>query len=176
MPFAEQVAARLGERLDPMRIKIDRREDLRPADRFFHWIQQGVPLRIEVGPKDVRKRAVIAVRRDTREKSPLKLGEVAARVPELLEQMQRELFERARTFRAANTHRVERYEEFRALIEEEGGFIEAHWNGSPEVEARIKEETKATIRLIPLDGAAEPGRCIVTGEPSPRRVLFALAY
>jgi len=177
LPFVEQVQARLKEKLDPLRIRVDRRDDMRPADRFFYWIQQGVPLRMEIGPKDVEKEAVMTVRRDTREKVSLKLGEIAARVPALLEQMQGDLLRRAREFRTANTHRVDSYGEFKARVDSEGGFFEAHWNGSSEVEARIKEETKATLRLMPLDDTgAEPGQCMVTGEPSPRRVVFSVAY
>ena len=175
MEFADQVQSRLVEKLDPLKVKIDRRTDMRPADRFFHWIQQGIPLRIEVGPKDVAKGAAMVVRRDNRDKASIALEALADKVPELLERMQGELFDRAVALRAAHTHRVESYEEFKAVLAEQGGFIEAHWNGSPEVEARIKEETKATIRVVP-DSEDEPGKCIVTGEPSPRRVVFAVAY
>ena len=175
MEFADQVHSHLAEKLDPLKVKIDRRTDMRPADRFFHWIQQGIPLRIEVGPKDVAKGAAMVVRRDNRDKASIALEALADEVPALLERMQGELFDRAVALRAAHTHRVESYEEFKAVLAEQGGFIEAHWNGSPEVEARIKEETKATIRVVP-DSEDEPGKCIVTGEPSPRRVVFAVAY
>ena len=175
MEFADQVHSRLAEKLDPLKVKIDRRTDMRPADRFFHWIQQGIPLRIEVGPKDVAKGAAMVVRRDNRDKASIALEALADEVPALLERMQGELFDRAVALRAAHTHRVESYEEFKAVLAEQGGFIEAHWNGSPEVEARIKEETKATIRVVP-DSEDGPGKCIVTGEPSPRRVVFAVAY
>ena len=175
MEFADQVHSHLAEKLDPLKVKIDRRTDMRPADRFFHWIQQGIPLRIEVGPKDVEKGAAMVVRRDNRDKASIALEALADEVPALLERMQGELFDRAVALRAAHTHRVESYEEFKAVLAEQGGFIEAHWNGSPEVEARIKEETKATIRVVP-DSEDEPGKCIVTGEPSPQRVVFAVAY
>jgi prolyl-tRNA synthetase len=174
--FVEQVEKQLRTVLDPLRIRVDRREELRPADRFFHWIQQGVPLRIEVGPKDVEKQAVMTVRRDNREKASLTLAELPAKVPALLERMQQELYDKAKAFREANTQRVDSYADFKAAIDSKGGFLLAHWNGSPEVEARIKEETKATIRLVPLNGEAEPGECMVTGELSPGRVVFAVAY
>jgi prolyl-tRNA synthetase len=174
--FVGQVQARLNAVIDPLRVRVDRREELRPAERFFHWIQQGVPLRLEVGPKDVEKQAVTVVRRDNREKSALPLDEIGAKVPPLLDRMQRELYDKAKAFREGNTRRVDSYEEFKAAVDSQGGFLLAHWNGSAESEARIKEDTKATIRLIPLNGSDEPGRCIVTGEPSPRRVVFAVAY
>jgi len=174
--FVERVEKQLRAVIDPLRIRIDRRDELRPADRFFHWIQQGVPLRVEVGPKDVEKQSVLTVRRDTREKTALPLGEIPAQVPALLDRMQRDLYDKAKAFREANTLRVDSYADFKAALDGKGGFLLAHWNGSAEAEAKIKEETKATIRLIPLDGDAEPGKCIITGEPSPRRVVFAVAY
>jgi prolyl-tRNA synthetase len=174
--FVERVEKQLRTVIDPLRIRIDRRDELRPADRFFHWIQQGVPLRIEVGPKDVEKQSVLTVRRDNREKTALSLNEISARVPGLLERMQRGLYDKAKAFREANTRRVDSYADFKAALDGQGGFLLAHWNGSAEVEAKIKEETKATIRLIPLTGDEEPGKCIITGEPSPRRVVFAVAY
>ncbi|MBI4082854.1 MAG: proline--tRNA ligase [Candidatus Lambdaproteobacteria bacterium] len=176
LPFAQQVQARLGAALDPLKVRLDDRADLRPADRFFHWVQQGVPLRVEVGPKDVQRGQAMLVRRDTRAKQPAALDALAETAQAVLERMQADLYDRARAFRDANTHRIDSYADFKALMAGEGGFALAHWNGSAEVERRIKEETKATIRLIPLDGEAEPGRCMVTGEPSPRRVLFAIAY
>ena len=176
LEFAERVEGSLKEKLGPLKVKIDRREDMRPAERFLHWIQQGVPLRLEVGPKDVEKQSAMVVRRDNREKTPLPVGEIGERVPEMLAVMQRELFDKAAAFRAENTRRAESYDEFKAILAEQGGFIEAHWNESAEVEAKIKEETKATIRIVPMDGDPEPGKCMVTGEPSPRRVVFAVAY
>ncbi|MCZ6534283.1 MAG: His/Gly/Thr/Pro-type tRNA ligase C-terminal domain-containing protein, partial [SAR324 cluster bacterium] len=154
----------------------DTREDMRPVDRFFHWMQQGVPLRIEVGPRDVEQQAAMFVRRDNREKMSVPLAALADEAKTLLETMQSDLYNKAKDFREAHTHRVDSYDEFKAVLDDGGGFIEAHWNGSPEVEARIKEETKATIRVIPMEDDPEPGSCIVTGEPSPQRVVFAVAY
>ena len=175
-PAAERVRGVLCESFDPLKVKLDARMELRPAERFFHWVQQGVPLRVEVGPRDVAKGQVMLVRRDNRAKTAApaeRVGEVAA---EILEAMQRELYEQALAFRAEHSHEVDDYEAFKRVMAEQGGFVYAHWNGSGEVEARIKEETKATIRCIPFDGKAEPGKCMVTGEPSPRRVVFAQAY
>jgi prolyl-tRNA synthetase len=176
LAFVEQVQKRLHEHLDPLRIRVDTRADMRPADRFFHWVQQGVPVRVEIGPKDVEKGTAMFVRRDTREKIPLGLDAIAAEAPALLTRMQGELYAKARQAREDNTHRVDSYAEFKRVLEERAGFLYAHWNGSAEVEALIKEETKATIRCIPLGGEPAPGKCMVTGEPSPRRVYFALAY
>jgi prolyl-tRNA synthetase len=176
VPAVERVRAALGERFDPLRIRFDTRTDLRPAERFFSWVQQGVPLRIELGPRDVKQGQAMLVRRDNRAKTPApieRVGEIAA---EILDTMQGELFQRAVEFREANTHRVDDYAEFRRILEGDGGFVLAHWDGTAETEAKIKGETKATIRCIPLDGEPEPGKCIVSGKPSPGRVLFAQAY
>ena len=119
---------------------------------------------------------MVAVRRDNRAKTKAPLARVGEIVAEILEAMQGELYQRALEFRKANSHVVDDYAEFKQRLENEGGFIYAHWNGSTEVEARIKEETKATIRCIPLDAPAEAGKCILTGEPSNRRVIFAQSY
>lgn len=175
-PVAERVRAALAERLDPLRIKVDLRTDLRPAERFFSWVQQGVPLRVEVGPRDVKQGQVMLVRRDNRAKTPAPIERVGELAAQILETQQGELYQRALDFREAHSHRVDDYAEFKRIVEGEGGFVYAHWNGKPESEARIKEETKATIRCIPLDGAPEQGKCILTGEPSAQRVIFAQAY
>jgi len=174
--FADQVSQRLNEGLDPLRIRVDTRDDQRPADRFFHWVQQGVPLRVEIGPKDVEKGQAMFIRRDTREKTPMGLATIAQEVPVLLSRMQADLYAKAKRAREDNTHRVDSYAEFKRVLQEQGGFLSAHWNGSGEVEAMIKEETKATIRFIPMGGEEAPGACMVTGEPSPQRVVFAVAY
>jgi prolyl-tRNA synthetase len=175
-PVAERVRAALAERLDPLRIKVDLRTDLRPAERFFSWVQQGVPLRVEVGPRDVKQGQVMLVRRDNRAKTPAPIERAGELAAQILETQQGELYQRALDFREAHSHRVDDYAEFKRIVEGEGGFVYAHWNGKPESEARIKEETKATIRCIPLDGAPEKGKCILTGEPSAQRVIFAQAY
>jgi prolyl-tRNA synthetase len=175
-PVAERVRAALAARFDPLRIKVDARADQRPAERFFYWVQQGVPLRIEVGPRDVKQGQVMLVRRDTRAKRAAPIERVAEVAAEILDTAQRELYQRALDFRAAHSHVVDDYAEFKRILDGDGGFVYAHWNGKPETEARIKEETKATIRCIPMDGKPEPGKCILTGEPSSQRVIFAQAY
>ena len=115
-------------------------------------------------------------RRDTLSKEFIKKEEVAKKIKELLEEIQKNLFIKAIDFRKENTTEVSSYEEFKQVLETKGGFISAHWDGTPETEEQIKNETKATIRCIPIDGDAASGNCIVTGKPSSRRVLFAKAY
>ena len=174
--FAESIAERLHSRLDRLKVVIDHRDDLRPAEKFFHWLQQGIPVRIEVGPRDVAKQCGMIARRDVREKESIELESITAHVCDLLEKIQENLFQRALEFREQNTRRAKNYEEFCEIMKKEGGFVMAHWNGSPEVEAKIKGDTKATIRCIPLDPDPVPGKCMVTGEPSEREVVFAVAY
>ena len=174
--FAESIAERLHSRLDRLKVVIDHRDDLRPAEKFFHWLQQGIPVRIEVGPRDVAKQCGMVARRDVREKESIELESITAHVCDLLEKIQENLFQRALEFREQNTRRAKNYEEFCEIMKKEGGFVMAHWNGSPEVEAKIKGDTKATIRCIPLDPDPTPGKCMVTGEPSEREVVFAVAY
>ena len=174
--FAESIAERLHSRLDRLKVVIDHRDDLRPAEKFFHWLQQGIPVRIEVGPRDVAKQCGMVARRDLREKESVELESITAHVCDLLEKIQENLFQRALEFREQNTRRAKNYEEFCEIMKKEGGFVMAHWNGSPEVEAKIKGDTKATIRCIPLDSDPVPGKCMVTGEPSEREVVFAVAY
>ena len=148
--FAESIAERLHSRLDRLKVVIDHRDDLRPAEKFFHWLQQGIPVRIEVGPRDVAKQCGMVARRDVREKESIELESITAHVCDLLEKIQENLFQRALEFREQNTRRAKNYEEFCEIMKKEGGFVMAHWNGSPEVEAKIKGDTKATIRCIPL--------------------------
>ena len=174
--FAESIAERLHSRLDRLKVVIDHRDDLRPAEKFFHWLQQGIPVRIEVGPRDVAKQCGMVARRDVREKESIELESITAHVCDLLEKIQENLFQRALEFREQNTRRAKNYEEFCEIMKKEGGFVMAHWNGSPEVEAKIKGDTKASIRCIPLDPDPVPGKCMVTGEPSEREVVFAVAY
>ncbi len=174
--FSESIAERLHSRLDRLKVVIDHRDDLRPAEKFFHWLQQGIPIRIEVGPRDVTKQCGMVARRDVREKESVELESITAHVCYLLEKIQENLFQRALKFREQNTRRAKNYEEFCEIMKKEGGFVMAHWNGSPEVEAKIKGDTKATIRCIPFDPDPVPGKCMVTGETSEREVVFAVAY
>jgi prolyl-tRNA synthetase len=157
-------------------VKLDDREQYKPGYKYAEWELQGVPLRIEIGPRDVQNDQVMLVRRDTREKIPAKTSELIEKIQQVLDQIQHDLFQRALKFREKNTHRTDDYQEFQEILEEKGGFIEAHWCGSAECEEKVKEDTKATIRNIPFDREAEKGRCIVCGKPSEGRVIFARAY
>ena len=176
LEFAEQIKQRLAEHLDHLRIQIDDRDNLRPGDKFFHWIQQGVPVRVEIGPRDVEQQSAMVARRDMRDKKLVPLDEIADHVMRLLQQIQRDLYQRALDFREANTRTANSYGEFKEILDQEGGFIRAHWNGTREVEELIKNETKATIRCVPLNDQPEAGRCILTGERSEQEVIFAIAY
>ncbi len=159
-----------------LQLKLDDRDQYKPGWKFAEWEQRGVPVRIELGPRDLEKGQVVLVRRDTGEKLMVSQDEAVDRLPALLEEIQADLFRRATEFRTAHTHRVDDYETFKQSLEEKGGFYYAHWDGTPETEARVKEETKATIRCIPFDEPEEEGACMVTGKPSRRRVLWARAY
>ena len=176
LPVADQVRKALADRFDALRVRMDNRFDERPAERFFRYIQQGVPLRVEIGPRDVAEGHVMLVRRDNRAKTKAPIDRVAEVAAEILETMQREMFEAARQFRADNTQVVDDYGQFKELMAGRAGYAMCHWDGTTETELKIKEETKATIRNIPLDAPEEEGKCILTGKPSKRRVMFAQAY
>jgi prolyl-tRNA synthetase len=168
----EQLQRRLAGRF---RVEVDW-SDNRPGWKFNEWELRGVPIRLEVGPRDARQGTARAVRRDTREKLDLSLDGLDERLEELLQSIQRSLFDRAFEFREASTHLVNSYAEFKAVLAERGGFLRAHWCGSGECEARIKEETAATIRCLPLDEPDEPAACVLCGAASQRRALFARSY
>jgi prolyl-tRNA synthetase len=151
--------------------------DKRPGWKFNEWELKGVPLRIEVGPRDLQSSRVTFVRRDTRAKEQVALEGVVARARELLDAVQRALFDRAQQFVRDNTQAAEDYDTFKRIMQEQRGFIRAYWCGSPECEARVKEATRATIRVIPEDAEANgPGRCICDGQPAARQALFAQSY
>ena len=168
----------------PIEVEIDRRE-VGGGVKNWEWIKKGVPLRVEIGPRDLEKNSVEISRRDqpVKQKELMQTGEFLARVHETLQLIQQNLYDRAKKFGDANTHVIETKDEFydfftpknAAKPEIHGGFALAHWNGSREVEEKIKNDLKVTIRVIPL-GESAPGRCIFTGEPSPRRVIWAKSY
>ncbi len=157
-----------------VRVHLDDRDQFQPGFKYADWEMRGVPLRLELGPKDIEKDQCVLVRRDTREKLFVPLDGLGARVSALLETMQGDLLERARRFVADNTTRVSSYDEFKQVMADKRGFILAGWNGDRAVEAKIKEETKATIRVIPM-GEPREAACVVTGEKG-REVVFAQAY
>ncbi len=156
--------------------KYDDRDTLRPGAKFAQYELQGVPVRIAIGPKDMENNTVELARRDTFQKETVSVGALAEKVPQLLAEIQTSLYARALDFRNTHITKVETFEEFQNVLENKTGFISAHWDGTPETEQKIKELTKATIRCIPLDAENEAGKCVLTGKPSGRRVLFAKAY
>ena len=172
-PVAEKLMNELRDH--GVRVRFDDRDTHKPGWKFNQYELQGVPLRIALGKRDLENGTVELARRDTLEKSSIPLEEVAGTVNDLLGQIQQSLFEKALRFQKANTHRVDSWEEFVERIEE-GGFLSAHWDGTSETEERIKKETKATIRCIPLNAEEENGKCVYSGNPSKKRVLFARAY
>ncbi len=159
------------------RVIYDPREEYTPGWKFAEWEMRGVPLRVEVGPKDVAAKQAVLVRRDTREKVAVSWDALVERAGEILEELQKALFERSKKFTEDNTHETESYEEFKRIIEEKRGFIFSPWCGSEECEEKVKEETKATIRLIPLEGGDAQGKkCIVCGRPASYMAYFARSY
>ena len=159
-----------------VRVKFDKRDTHKPGWKFNEYELKGVPLRIAIGPKDLEKETVEMARRDTLTKEIVETTAVVARVEGLLEEIQDNLFTKAINYRTAHTTQVSSYDEFKKVLNEKGGFISAHWDGTSATEEKIKKETKATIRCIPLDTDNEGGTCIVTGNISARKVLFAKAY
>ena len=159
-----------------VRVKFDKRDTHKPGWKFNEYELKGVPLRIAIGPKDLEKGTVEMARRDTLTKEIVETTAVVARVEGLLEEIQDNLFTKAINYRTAHTSQVSSYDEFKKVLNEKGGFISAHWDGTSATEEKIKKETKATIRCIPLDTDNEGGTCIVTGNISARKVLFAKAY
>jgi prolyl-tRNA synthetase len=164
---------------EPVVAKVDDRENYQPGFKFNEWEVKGVPVRVELGPKDLQKGACVLARRDLPGKESKEFGvpleSAASRIGELLRAMQTALFDRAKTYRDAAIHPCDSYAEFKEKIEQ-GGFFLCHWDGTPETEHKIQEETKATIRCIPFNLPKEPGKCMVTGAPSSGRVVLARAY
>ena len=156
-------------------VKFDDADNKRPGFKFAEYELKGVPVRLAIGARDIENGTVEVMRRDTLEKSVEQLDGIVARVKALLDEIQDNIFQKALNHRESMTTKVETYEEFKEQIEK-GGFILAHWDGTPETEEKIKEETKATIRCIPLEGDKTPGVCMVTGKPSAQRVIFARNY
>jgi prolyl-tRNA synthetase len=159
-----------------VRVKLDARDNLSPGFKFNEWELAGVPLRIELGPKDLEKGSVCCVKRLGRAKSFVPVADVAEEVPHLLEQLQAELLAAAKARRESLTFRMDSYDAFKEKLESSGGFMLAHWCGASDCETAIHEETKATVRVITFDGPAEDGVCVRCNGPSKRRVHFAKAY
>ena len=158
-----------------IRVKLDDRDTHKPGWKFNEYEFKGVPIRLAIGPRDVENETIEIARRDTLEKSIYNQKDLANKIVHLLEAVQDNLYQKALTFRDTRTYYADSWDEFRELLEK-GGFIYAHWDGTAETEQKIKEETKATIRCIPLNNKKENGKCIYSGKPSSERVVFALAY
>lgn len=171
---ADLIAQNLQE-VHGINIEIDKRESMRPGPKFFEWEKKGVPIRIEIGPRDIAAKSVIVVRRDTSKKGSVAEGKVIAQVGKILDEIQNFLFSKALAFQQDNSYKIDSWDELKIIIEK-GGFVYAHWCGSADCETKVKEETKATIRNIPLNQKEERGKCIFCGNSSNRRVIFAKAY
>ena len=171
----EELKAQLEQK--GLSVKIDDRDNVRSGFKFAEWELKGVPVRIAIGPRDLQNNTVEVARRDTLTKESMSADDVVAHVVELMDAIQQNIYQKALDFRAQKTYVVDTWEEFKEKIEE-GGFLLCHWDGTPETEEKIKEETKATIRCIPLDTNVimEEGKCIYSGRPSKQRVIFARSY
>ena len=170
-----EVARKLAAAISNLSVVIDDR-DLRPVHRYYEWERKGVPLRVEVGPRDVENSQAVLVRRDTGEKVTVSQNELAARIAEMLENIQQNLYNRAKHFLEENTHDAKTWDEFREIVKHQGGFIRAEWCGSAECEAKIKETTKATVRCLPFEEDEKHGICVHCGKASHYRVFFAQSY
>lgn len=180
----EEQLALISEKVNPIvdelrrrgiSVKYDDADNKRPGFKFADYELKGVPVRLAIGARDLENGTVEVMRRDTLEKETISIDNIEDKISKLLDDIQANIFKKAYDYREAHTTVVDSYEEFKEKIEE-GGFILAHWDGTIETEEKIKEETKATIRCIPLDGDKTPGKCMVTGRPSAQRVIFARAY
>lgn len=181
---AEELAA-IGQKAEEIKkamkkigvsVKFDDRDTHRPGFKFAEWELKGVPVRFAIGMRDLANNVVEIARRDTREKFSKGIDELTTFIPELLADIHQNIYQKALNFRNENTHRADTWEDFVKILDEKGGFVLAHWDGTSETEEKIKELSKATIRCIPLDNPKEDGKCILTGKPSTQRVLFARAY
>lgn len=159
-----------------IRVKLDDRDTHKPGWKFAQYELKGVPLRIAIGPKDLENDTVELARRDTLSKEFISQGEILSIVKDKLEDIQKTLFQKAQQYRNEHITQVDNFDQFKEVLERKGGFLSAYWDGTQETEDKIKQLTKATIRLIPLDENTEPGECVLTGKPSKQRVLFAKAY
>ncbi len=157
-------------------VKFDDDDNRKPGWKFAEYEFKGIPLRIAIGPRDLENGTAEVARRDTLEKDIYSLDELSNVIPDLLEKIQHNLFEKAKQHRLEKTTIVNTFDEFKEVLEEKGGFISAHWDGTAETEEKIKNETKATIRCIPLNNSQEEGKCVYSGKPSTQRVIFAKAY
>ncbi len=172
--YAEKIKAQLLQL--GLRVKFDDRDNFKPGFKFNEYELKGVPIRLAIGPKDMEKNQVELARRDTKTKQFVEINALEDLLPKLLDEIQQELYQKAKNFREEHITEVDSFDEFKEVLKNKGGFISAHWDGSEETEQKIKEQTKATIRCIPLNQREEAGACVFSGKPSSGRVLFAKAY
>jgi prolyl-tRNA synthetase len=159
-----------------IRVKYDDSDNARPGWKFAEYELKGIPVRLALGARDLENKVVEVARRDTKEKTSVPLNGLASYIQELLTTIQNDMFNKAKAYRDSHITTVNSWEEFKSVLQEKGGFVSAHWDGTSETEEKIKEESKATIRCIPIDNTLEDGVCVFSGKPSTQRVLFALAY
>ena len=157
-------------------VKYDDRDNNKPGWKFADYELKGVPVRLAIGPRDLENKTVEIARRDNLTKETISIDRVKEFIPKLLDDIQINIYNKAFNFRKENTFYVDSWDEFNKILDNQGGFIMAHWDGTVETEEKIKEETKATIRCIPFDSPEEEGKCVYSGKPSKRRVLFARSY
>lgn len=181
----EEDLARIAEKVNQiskdlkaqgLSIKFDQRDTHKPGFKFAEWELKGVPVRLAIGPRDLENGTIEVARRDTREKKVLRFEDINTAIPALLDEIQENIYKKAQAFRDSLITMVESFDDFKQILDTKGGFVSAHWDGTKETEAAIKEESKATIRCIPLDAKNEGGKCVYSGKPSTKRVLFARAY
>ncbi|MEL6539433.1 MAG: proline--tRNA ligase [Bacteroidota bacterium] len=173
---AQAIAIRQLLEAQDIAVKFDERDTHKPGWKFAEYELKGVPLRIAIGPKDLKNQTVELARRDTKEKQIIRKEHLATHVPQLLTEIQDNLYQRALRFREANTTLVDDYETFKKVLAEQGGFVLAHWDGTTETERKIQADTKATIRCIPLEASPKLGKCVYSGRASAQQVVFAQAY
>ncbi|MBU2996957.1 proline--tRNA ligase [Cellulophaga baltica] len=181
----EEQLDQISDRVDPLikelrskgvSVKFDNRDTYKPGFKFAEYELKGVPIRLAIGKRDMENNTYEVARRDTFEKETINADDIVAKIEFLLEDIQENIYNKALDYRENHITEVNSYEEFKEILENKGGFIAAHWDGSKETEEQIKNETKATIRCIPIEAKEESGVCIVSGKPSTKRVLFAKAY
>ena len=159
-----------------IRVKYDNNDNTRPGWKFAEYELKGVPVRLAMGLRDMENNVIELARRDTKEKQQVSIDGLNNYILKLLDEIQQNLYDKALEFREQHITPVNSWDEFVTTLNEKGGFVAAHWDGTAETEAEIKEKTKATIRCIPLKNSPEDGKCILSGKPSKERVLFAIAY
>lgn len=177
----DRISEQANEIADALRkqgysVKFDNRDTHKPGFKFAEYELKGVPVRIAIGPRDLESKTVEVARRDTKTKQVMALDSIVTAIPALLDEIQDNIYQKALAFRTSMITPVDSYTDFKKVLDDKGGFVSAHWDGTPETEAAIKDETKATIRCIPLEAKEEAGVCVYSGKPSTKRVLFARAY